>query len=184
MAAITSNVVTGNWNDTASWVGGVIPGDGDTVTIANAAVITIPSGVSVTAGNAAAPTTPAVGTAATGTGVLIVAAGATLTLKGNVLFRVRTWQIGSPTGGAMSLLITLPPKLTWQISDGATQANAMLWIRGAAGDRSVIRKSAAGVVGGGFGNVGTANTGGGRMEASYADFTGSAMPRRGTQQHS
>jgi len=38
---ITSNAVTGNWNSTASWVGGVLPGANDSVIIVNGASITL-----------------------------------------------------------------------------------------------------------------------------------------------
>ncbi|MBS1756542.1 MAG: hypothetical protein JSU03_04635 [Bacteroidetes bacterium] len=42
-ATITSNAVTGNWNSTSSWAGGVIPGAGDDVIIADGAIITVNS---------------------------------------------------------------------------------------------------------------------------------------------
>jgi hypothetical protein len=41
MATITSNPVTGDFNDGASWVGGVVPGAGDDIIIANNSVITL-----------------------------------------------------------------------------------------------------------------------------------------------
>src|SRR5205085_3913650 len=41
LATITSNAVVGNWSATTSWAGGVLPGPGDDVVIANGATITI-----------------------------------------------------------------------------------------------------------------------------------------------
>jgi hypothetical protein len=43
MAAIISTATGGNWNDVGSWVGGVVPGAGDDVTIASGALVTVNS---------------------------------------------------------------------------------------------------------------------------------------------
>lgn len=40
-ATITSNVVTGNWNSTTSWVGGIVPGVNDSVVLVNGSNITL-----------------------------------------------------------------------------------------------------------------------------------------------
>ena len=40
-ATITSNAVTGNWTNSASWVGGILPGSNDTVVIVNGANISL-----------------------------------------------------------------------------------------------------------------------------------------------
>lgn len=63
MAAITANAVAGLWSATSSWVGGVVPGAADTVTIPSGATITLDG--SRTVGNDVA-------------GGLTIASGATL----------------------------------------------------------------------------------------------------------
>lgn len=40
-ATVSSNALSGNWTSTGSWVGGSLPGTGDTVVIVNGAVITL-----------------------------------------------------------------------------------------------------------------------------------------------
>ena len=47
-ANISSTGTGGNWNVASSWVGGVIPGPGDVVTIINGATITVTNNTTVT----------------------------------------------------------------------------------------------------------------------------------------
>lgn len=87
MATITS-AQDGNWSATTTWVGGVVPGDGDTITISHNIVV---------------DTTAAYGTGGgTGTyeltinGSLSLAAGATLSAKGDMQFNTSSSLSMSP----------------------------------------------------------------------------------------
>ena len=161
---------TGPWCATSSPC--AVPGVGDTVVIANGHTLNLPAAASWTIGNSADLATYAIRTAGTGgTGILTTQPGSTLTLQGHVLQGNATWQIGTNAGGANVIFDHASTKLTWSISDAGSQASARLVITGKPGNRSTISKSSGGVVGGGFGPLST-QLDGGRLEATYANFTG------------
>ena len=80
-AAITS-AQSGNWSATATWVGGVKPGDGDTAVIATGHTVTVDENTTVGATTGTVAGVTINGTNSTTYGTLQVADGVTLTLKG------------------------------------------------------------------------------------------------------
>ena len=160
-AAYTSKSTTGDWNDPGVWSQGVVPGDGDTATLANGAVITIPAGVTVIVGDAAVPTVPSVATAGTnGTGQLVVSG--VLVVKANVVQGNARWVFH---GGSV-LEFNNPAALTWQVGQSSF-SNTALDFAGTAGSRVTVRSNPAGA-NGRFTYPGL--NGSGLIRADYTDF--------------
>lgn len=79
MAAITT-AAAGNWSATGTWTGGVVPGNGDTVTLNHAVTVDVDTTVGHSP-NVESDTVQAV--RGTTSGPLTIAAGVTLTLRGD-----------------------------------------------------------------------------------------------------
>ncbi len=83
-AANISCAATGNWNAGATWVGGVVPGAGDNVTISGNFLVTVNA-------NASCNSLTILGLAAgSGTSRLTIAAGNTLTVTGGIIIQPGT----------------------------------------------------------------------------------------------
>jgi hypothetical protein len=138
MAAITS-AASGNWNSTSTWIGGVIPVAGDTVTIANGHTVTVPVGYTAVCGDASAPTTAAVRTAGTGgTGILVV--NGTLQIAADLQQGNTAWDVGP--GGIVESTNTTT-LLNWYHADGAGQAAVKIRMLGTSWSApATIRKGA------------------------------------------
>ncbi|HAQ21539.1 MAG TPA: hypothetical protein DCR40_20260, partial [Prolixibacteraceae bacterium] len=95
-ATITSTATGGNWNNTATWVGGVVPAAGDDVVIADGATVTIdvdpPALASLTIGQLAA-------------GTLQFEAGFARTLTVNGIVRIKPGSTfkSAPTGSTSTI---------------------------------------------------------------------------------
>ena len=105
MAAYTASV-TGDWDNSATWGGGGVPGDGDTCVINNGITVTVTSNVTVgaTTGTLNSVVIGQAGATAANYAKLVVDDGVTLTLKGvsTTYFAMKILQWGQlvPSPGA------------------------------------------------------------------------------------
>ncbi len=182
MAALTT-VRSGDWNNTTagvtpwtaltgSGVGGVA-GAGDTVTINNGHTLTVPVGYTAVCGTSPADdtATEAIKCASGGTGILVV--NGTLQWRGTVQQADATWTVNA--GGrllydASAASVPASALYSWRISDASSQTNAKLVLSGSSGSHVTV-DSVGNVQSGGFGNVAVGWTGGGRVEATFADIS-------------
>jgi hypothetical protein len=158
--ALRTASVTGNWNNTATWGGAAVPGNGDHVVINNGITLTVPVGYTAVVGEAGNPAIDVQGTS--GTGVLVV--NGTLQIKsGDVLCGNAGWTIAA---GAV-VEYDNAADAVWQIAKDHVQASAHLTINGTSGSHATIRSTTAG------GEMRFSDGGflrGGLITATWADF--------------
>jgi len=143
MAAIAS-AQAGNWSNTATWTGGVVPGDGDTATVAHAITVD----VNTTVGSA--PATG--GTAAIAcTAALTVGTGITLTLKGDITLA----NVGMTVGAGATVQFDAATGVEYRLHIGManSESSARLTCNGTTESHVTIRKKS--------GSLGTARLHGG-----------------------
>lgn len=164
MAAIASGA-SGNWSATGTWTGGVVPGDGDTVTVGHAVTVDVNTTVGHSPG--AADGTAAILT--NGSGSLTVAAGITLVVRGDI--RLNNDDMTLNAGSILEFdasAAASPSTARYVLQIGTAHSqSARLVVNGLAGDRAIVRSNAGGANGritdGGF-------IKGGSVQGSYAKF--------------
>ena len=169
------NATVGNWSNPATWVGGVVPGPGDTVVIL-AHTVTIDVDVTIGAGNGVwvPGGNPAAIMTVGGYAQLVVAAGKTLTCRGDFVFH--TWQNADTFGltliaGAtfqFDSSTTSPPTTSYSFRPGNNGVyGCKLICNGTQGNPCTVTSVAGGANGGfqsgGFGDFGT-------LTASWTTF--------------
>ncbi len=179
MSAITS-AVNGNWSSGGTWVGGIAPVAGDTVTIAAGHVIHFDSGASPlvigsdpgTGGTAAIIIGSVAQTTAT---QLILDAGTSLTLRGdlNVVGQnTNPGAVSSLTLNAGASLVMGPPSAGHYLIN-LTQA-AQLFFNGTSGSHCVVKTDKTRGGTNSYmptGTITSPNYGGGIITATYTDLT-------------
>lgn len=166
-AAAIASGAAGNWSNTATWTGGVVPGNGDTVTIGHA--VTVDTNTTVGHSPAAGDVTAAILT--NGSGSLTVATGVTLTVRGDIKLNsdTMTMEAGSVLEFDASAAGTpSTARYVLQIGTAHNQSPiSTLVLNGTSGNRVTIRSNSGGANGritdGAFIN-------GGHVTATYADF--------------
>ena len=170
MAAITT-AANGNWSATGTWTGGVVPGNGDTVTLNHNVTVDTAVTVGHSPGNADA--TKAI---AWGAVNKLLTVNAPLTIRGDVSLKANTTKTtlilvqGAGAGIEIDSSASASPSATkYQIlTQDANNGYSLIRFEGTATDRVFFRSNAGGGNGyltrGGFAV-------GGWLRARYTDFT-------------
>lgn len=169
MATIAS-AAAGNWSNTATWSGGVVPGNGDTVTLGHNVTVDVDTTIGVSGVNGTAAIT-----ITTNNRVLTIASGVRLTLRGDLIYR------GTYGNKTYVLVLNAGAKLRFDSSQAASPSTtkynarpngggtcASILINGTATDICEVDSDAGGGNGwfsrNGFGATGD-------FEAYYCNFT-------------
>ncbi len=160
-AVVITSAQTGDWNNTATWGGGVVPGAGDNVTVANGHIVTVTTAAS------ASTLIIAANSAGGGNGVTINA-GVALNISGAITMTVPTAATTNLTVGAGILnaaSIAIPGSAsagrfaTVSVSTGTITITGSITFSGTAAQARFISTGASTLnIGGNFGSGGTLTT--------------------------
>lgn len=167
MAAFTSKA-NGNWSASGqtTWNEVGVPGNGDTVTISHNVTVD----TNTTVGTSPADATTAVITTSGATGAVIIAAGVTLTVRGNIYNNAGTSgaqkykgiQLGAGSSLVFDSSATTPDTQRYNI---ATGAYADVYIAGSSGSHASITQTT------GTWTINSAQGSHGPITATYCDFS-------------
>lgn len=170
MAAITT-AANGNWSATGTWTGGVVPGNGDTVTLNHNVTVDVATTVGHSPGNA-----DAVKAIAWGTVNKVLTVNAPLTIRGDVSLKGNTTKTtvisvsGSGAGIEFDSSASASPSTTkYQLLvQDAANGYTLVHFNGTSSNPVYLRSNSGG------GNAYLTRGGfavGGWLRASYCDFT-------------
>lgn len=184
MATYTTST-TGNWSNSATWVGGAPtggPGTNDTVVFGGPHTLTVDSNAGISqdgvviigGGSGTAITGPGSYTVGGpgGSGVLTIANGCQLTVRGSIIAQSGGWILINVGTTAGATLIFSPATSTTQLTmDGTGGWGLYFSAHGTTGQHAVVRTDFTEAGGSGYNTYMNVSNGSGLYQVSYTDFT-------------
>lgn len=175
LATAYTSSATGNWNSNGTWTPSGIPGNGDTVTLANGFAVTCPSSVTCIAGTSSTSAVVAIACSTdAGTGTLIVQG--TLIYRGRVVQCNSNWLVSAGAILTHDSSLSMTPATTnygWLIGNNDSSSTPpFLAMGGSSGSHVTVGIAASSGASGGFLYGPSAGSfDGGLIHGTFVDFT-------------